>query len=942
MKKILFILAAYCSLPTANCQLLYWQQEVNYTIDVSLNDTEHTLTGFEKIDYTNHSPDTLKFIWFHLWPNAYKNDKTAFTDQELENGSTAFYFSGKEDKGYINRLDFKVNNQTAALEDHPQHIDIVKLILPDPLPPRKKITITTPFHVKLPFNFSRGGHDGQSYQVTQWYPKPAVYDKEGWHPITYLDQGEFYSEYGQFDISITLPENYVVAATGELQNAAEKEWLRSRASYTWEPIKQKEKNNTGQYKTTYQLFPASATAIKTLRYKQNNIHDFAWFADKRFIVNYDTCRLASGKIIEVYTYYTPAEKKIWDKSIGFSKDAVRHYSDLVGEYPYSVVQAVQGPASFGGGMEYPTITVIAPTGDSPSLDYVIAHEIGHNWFYGILGSNERTHPWMDEGINSYYEKKYREKKYPLKKDYTEQSLLETFIAEKKDQPIETNAEKFSLVNYALVAYYKTAEWMSWLESYLGTATFTKAMQEYYKQWQFKHPQPADFKKVLESVSERNLDSAFSLLTKTGPLPGTAKKGIALQGPKALITYKNLTKNTAITVMPAIGVNSYDKIMAGLLITNLRLPPNRVQFLLAPLYALGTTTLNGTGFINASLFPKSVVRKIDIGVSGSRFTMNEYTPDSGSKVYLQYRKIVPGIRFTLRQKNPRSSMLRYIQFKSFMLSEEGLNFYRDSVITPTDTTVLTKFRKITEDRTLNQLLVVIENNRVLYPYRGELKIEQGEDFVRTAFTGKYFFNYPKSGGLNVRLFAGKFFYSGSRTTTKQFATDRYHINMTGANGYEDYTYSDYFIGRNKFQGIASQQIMERDGAFKVRTDLLADKVGRTDNWLVAANFSTSIPASINPLSLLPVKIPLKIFFDIGTYAEAWKPNSEADRFLFDMGLHIPLLKETVNIYIPLLYSKVYKNYIQSTIEKQGRIWKTISFSIDISNFSFRKIDRNLDL
>jgi hypothetical protein len=120
------------------------------------------------------------------------------------------------------------------------------------------------------------------------------------------------------------------------------------------------------------------------------------------------------------------------------------------------------------------------------------------------------------------------------------------------------------------------------------------------------------------------------------------------------------------------------------------------------------------------------------------------------------------------------------------------------------------------------------------------------------------------------------------------------------------------------------------------------VGRTDDWLVAANFSTSIPASINPLSLLPVKIPLKIFFDIGTYAEAWKPNSEADRFLFDMGLHIPLLKETVNIYIPLIYSKVYKNYIQSTIEKQGRIWKTISFSIDISNFSFRKIDRNLDL
>ncbi|MBL7733065.1 MAG: hypothetical protein JNM88_17980, partial [Chitinophagaceae bacterium] len=195
--------------------------------------------------------------------------------------------------------------------------------------------------------------------------------------------------------------------------------------------------------------------------------------------------------------------------------------------------------------------------------------------------------------------------------------------------------------------------------------------------------------------------------------------------------------------------------------------------------------------------------------------------------------------------------------------------------------------------------------------------------------------------DVRLFAGKFFYTSSKTISKQFATDRYHLNMTGANGYEDYTYSDYFIGRNEFEGFASQQIMVRDGAFKVRTDLLADKVGKTDNWLVAVNFGTTIPSSVNPLSLLPVKIPLKLFLDVGTYAEAWKANSGLDHFIFDAGVHLPLLKETVNIYIPLLYSKVYKDYIQSTIDKKGRFWKKISFSIDISNFSFRKIQRNLN-
>src|SRR5690606_14789798 len=177
---------------------IYWQQQVNHQIDVSLNIHENSLEGFERIEYINNSPDTLHFIWFHIWPNAYKNDKTAFSNQLLKNGDTKFYFSDKEDKGYINRLDFKVDNETANIEDHPQHIDIIKLLLPNPLLPSKKITITTPFHVKLPYNFSRSGHSYHEYYVTQWYPKPAVYDQQGWHPISYLAQGEFYNEFGNY------------------------------------------------------------------------------------------------------------------------------------------------------------------------------------------------------------------------------------------------------------------------------------------------------------------------------------------------------------------------------------------------------------------------------------------------------------------------------------------------------------------------------------------------------------------------------------------------------------------------------------------------------------------------------------------------------------------------------------------------------------------------
>ncbi len=942
LKKSLLFFFLLSSL-IAQGQTGYWQQQVNYQIDVTLNDRDHSLDGFEKIEYINNSPDTLHFIWFHCWPNAYKNDKTAFTDQSLENGSTRFYFSSKEEKGYLNKLDFKVNNITAATEDHPEHIDIVKLILPAPLPPGGKIGISTPFHVRLPYNFSRGGHEGQSYQATQWYPKPAVYDSKGWHPMTYLDQGEFYSEFGSFDVRITVPKNYVVAATGELQGAGETEWLKSRSAFHWEPLKQKEKNIAGQFKATYQVYPESEKETKTLRFLQNNIHDFAWFADKRFIVNSDTCLLPSGKTINVHSFYTPVEKETWGQSLHYAKRAVRYYSAMIGEYPHSTVSVVQGPESFGGGMEYPGITVISPVQDKKSLDLVIAHEVGHNWFYGILASNERDHPWMDEGLNSYYEALYETTHYG-ERTKMDQLLFETQATEKKDQPIETASEQFSAVNYGLVAYYKTAEWMRFLEQQLGSGTFHKAMQEYYRRWQFRHPQPQDFRKVMEDVSGRTLEAEFAWLHKTGTLPNqerTGTKTAFLFDFKSLRQYGKKPTRDLLLIGPALGGNSYDKIMAGGFVTNMKFPPSRVQFLLAPMYATGSKRMTGLGFIYHSFYPKNIFRKIEWGVNGAAFTADEYTGMDGEKVHLGFTKIVPGIKFTLKEKNARSTFNRFIQFKSFLIREEGLGFYRDTVISGPDTSIATRYRKTDRDRALQQLRLVIENNRVLYPYRGELKLELGDYFIRTAFTGNYFFNYPKGGGFDLRVFAGKFFYTSAKTFTKQFATDRYHLNMTGAKGYEDYTYSDYFMGRNKFEGLASQQIMVRDGAFKVRTDLLADKVGKTDDWLMALNLATTIPSAINPLSMLPVKIPLKLFLDIGTQAEAWKQDSEADRFLFDAGIQIPILKETVNIYIPLLYSSVYKDYIQSTSEKKNRFWKKISFSIDISNFSFRKFDRNLD-
>ncbi|HSC37622.1 MAG TPA: M1 family aminopeptidase, partial [Chitinophagaceae bacterium] len=585
---------------------------------------------------------------------------------------------------------------------------------------------------------------------------------------------------------------------------------------------------------------------------------------------------------------------------------------------------------------------------SPSeLESTIEHEVGHNWLYGILATNERVYPWMDEGMNTYYDNRYKTwnnttarpaptntftKKIP---DNLEDVLLASLMALHKDQPVNTPSEYFTENNYGLIAYTKAGNWMKLLEQYLGQPLFDSCMHAYFIQWGFKHPYPEDFKKLVTDISGKSTDSIFSLLDKTGSLIPPVKKQVK---PTAFFNFANTDKYSYINILPALGYNQYDKLMIGAIFHNYSYPPAKLHFLAIPLYATGSSSFNYLGRIGYTWYPASRRFKTEVGISAARFSSDAYQPPAGDKITLGFRKYVPFARVTFNSANPLSKITRYLQFKTYFINEEGLNFKQ--VITGTDTS--SQVFKTSSSRYLNQLKFVVDNQRVLYPYRGELQVEQADDFVRAAFTGNYFFNYSdRQGGLNLRLFAGKFFYTGAKTFIKQFETDRYHLNLTGANGYEDYTYSNYFAGRNKFDGAASQQIMERDGFFKVRTDLLSSKVGKTDNWLSAVNFTSDIPSKINPLSLLPVKIPLKVFADIGTYAEAWKANATTTRFLYDAGLQLSLLKETVNIYFPILYSSVYKDYFKSTLGK-NHFWKTVSFSIDIQRISLKKISKTLDL
>jgi hypothetical protein len=436
-----------------------------------------------------------------------------------------FYYSDDSQKGYIDSLYFKINDTTIKYEIDKTNADICKLILNKPLKTRQTITITTPFHVKIPDSrVSRMGHDGQSYQVSQWFPKPAVYDMNGWNNMPYLDQGEFYSEFGTFDIYLTLPDNYVVGATGDLVDGdKETAWLENKAKET-SLIKTYDKKNIA--------FPPSSNQTKTLHYHQEKIHDFAWFADKRYYVLKGEIELPYTKNkVTTWAMYTSQNGHLWKDALEYVNDAVYYYSKWIGEYPYKHATAVEGALSAGGGMEYPNITVISSAGDSLDLESVIMHEIGHNWFYGILGSNERKNPWMDEGINSYYEYRYMQNKYPGSTLYLgkvakfihipehpgrfERSLLYELAAHlNNDQPIGLPSEKYSEINYGGIVYEKTAVTMAFLKDYLGENEFDKSMQDYFSQWKFRHPQPADLKSVMESSTGKKLSWFFDDLINT--------------------------------------------------------------------------------------------------------------------------------------------------------------------------------------------------------------------------------------------------------------------------------------------------------------------------------------------------------------------------------------------------------------------------------------------
>lgn len=523
------ILVNILSLAANGQKTTYFQQEVNYEIQVTLNDERHELYGFEKIVYINKSPDTLTFLFFHLWPNAYSNNKTGLAVQLLETSGREKLFKDPELIGYIDSLDFKIDGANVQYNLLPSKPDVSRIELNEPVFPGDTIVISTPFRIKIPGGTSsRLGHTNNSYQISQWYPKPAVYDRNGWHPMEYLDQGEFYSEFGRFNVMITLPAEYIVGATGTLMNKEESEWLAILSADT-----ALHSGNNGFYSGRN----LSHGKEKTLNFVQDNAHDFAWFADKRFQVRKSRLILpSSGKVIETSVMFTDIETGFWENALALIHEAIVFFSGIIGDYPYDTFTVVQAPFSSGLGMEYPGITVVDFSNDAYTLEQVIIHELCHNWFYGALGNNERRYPFMDEGITSAYEQRYMRAKYPEKKAWEiyfgNEKLarffhvdeihaygieeLEWLVGARKnsDKPINLTSTDYTSNQYGQIIYYKAGAGFNYLRAFLGDSLFDSIMQDYYNKWKFRHPEPDDLRRAFESRTDKDLKWFFDDFTGT--------------------------------------------------------------------------------------------------------------------------------------------------------------------------------------------------------------------------------------------------------------------------------------------------------------------------------------------------------------------------------------------------------------------------------------------
>ncbi len=558
-----------------------WQQWVDYTVEVTIDAKNKILTGTEKLVYTNNSPDTLRTVYFHLYLNAFQPG--SYTDLRLRQFG---FFDTKDlplkEQGAESLSYFAVSGvETPFTMDN----TIMKADLPQPLLPGKSVTFDIRFKDKIPPDGDRMGFRGKHIDMGQWYPRMAVYDHKGWHADQHMGH-EFYADYGRFNVSVTLPKEYILGHTGKLMNEEElfpgglpvpggdtvlvdilkiyKERQKKEKADTLagdstaqgtESLKKmaggrpnrKQNDEDGNSLSRREMRRGGSggdnrrsrergeardsssgkdsVEVRTWKMFADTVFDFAFAADPGYLWD-----RAQWNGIIINSLYTPDRKRFWaDSGAVYTRFIIKFYSETFGMWPYPQFTSCVGDV--GGGIEYPQMTIITRRSGrdfSHGLFSILAHEIGHNWFYGLIGNNETYEAFLDEGFTSFatclvmedrygrYENanawgKWYQKKFFYNDDERqgEQRSYIRFSKTGAEEPIDTHSDQFLGGGaYNIAVYQKTASMLFMLQYTLGDSVFDRAMKEYYRQWHFHHPYRDDFVSSMEKSSGRHLEWFF--------------------------------------------------------------------------------------------------------------------------------------------------------------------------------------------------------------------------------------------------------------------------------------------------------------------------------------------------------------------------------------------------------------------------------------------------
>ena len=484
--KPLVGLFLFVGITSVSAQNGRFQQAVDYKMDVKMDVKNNQYTGIQTLKYTNNSSDTLTRVFYHLYYNAFqpgsmmdvRSRTIADPDARVKDRISKLK---PEEIGYLHAKSLKMNGKSVKFKEVET---ILEVDLPEPILPNSSATFEMEFDGQVPLQVRRSGRDseeGVRYSMSQWYPKMANYDEQGWHANPYVAR-EFYGIWGDFDVKITIDKTYVLGGTGYLQNPNE-------IGHGYEDAGVKVASPKGNTLTWHFVAP--------------KVHDFMWAADPKY--KHDKVQMSNG--ITVHHFFIPGEKtsENWEKLKEYTPKAIDYMSKLFGQYPYKQFSVVQGG---DGGMEYAMSTLI--TGQCPlnSLVGVMVHELAHSWFHGVLATNESLYPWMDEGFTSYASGLTMASIFQPSASPHRGSYAGYFRLAKSglEEPMSTHSDHYHTNSaYSSAAYSKGAVFLEQLGYVIGSEVRDRGMHRYWNTWQFKHPNVNDFVRVMEKESGLELD-----------------------------------------------------------------------------------------------------------------------------------------------------------------------------------------------------------------------------------------------------------------------------------------------------------------------------------------------------------------------------------------------------------------------------------------------------